>query len=709
MSQATHTIASTQTAPLLVEIGCEEIPAGVVGPGAQALLDALVAILDTAGVSHGRAQWLGTPRRLTAHIADVAPMQPDRTEVLMGPPIRAARTPDGQWSQAALGFAKGQGVELDALYEAETPKGPYLAAQKVVQGQATHTLIAGKLAEILRTLPFPKRMRWAARPETFVRPIHWLVALHGETILHAEYAGVKTGTISRGHRFYANHPIAVGADLDAYKSALWAGHVMVDPAERRQVILRGIAQLSKEAGGTWIEDQETLDVVVQLVEWPAPLLGSFDPAFLEIPAAVIRTTLRENQKLFTIAGPDGGLLPVYIAVANTLSEDSRATVAKGNTRVVSARLSDARFFVQEDTRTSLESKLPALDNRLYLQGLQRNTLGDKRSRILAFVQEFVRHVAPDQAGTAVQAANLCKADLATRMVFEFPELQGVVGGDYAQREGLPADVALAIAEHYQPRFAGDALPQNVAGQLVSLADKLDSLAACFSLGLIPSGTQDPYALRRAALGVLRILGESGVGLSLRQVVRQSLALVTLQTADDPALEKTTADVLQFFRGRLLSMHQQQFPTDLVEAVLDADFDHVETIRPRLEALNALRQSDGFAPLAAAFKRVSNIVRKQGGELPAGTLVQPSLFAVAAEGALFAAVQQQALAVASATQSGRYADVLQHLVALKPAVDAFFDDVMVMADDVAVRHNRLALLTQIAGLFADLADFARIQS
>lgn len=696
-------------APLLVEIGCEEIPAGVVGPGAQALLDALVALLDGAGVAHGPAQWLGTPRRLTAHIADVALVQPDRTEVLTGPPIRAAKTPDGQWSQAALGFAKGQGLELDALYELETPKGPYLAAQKVTLGQPTPALVAGKLAEILRNLPFPKRMRWAARPETFVRPIHWMVALHGDVVLDAEYAGVRTGTQSRGHRFYANQSVPVTADLEAYKSALWAARVMVDPAQRRQVILRGIAQLSAEAGGTWIEDHETLEVVVQLIEWPAPLLGAFDPAFLQIPAAVIRTTLRENQKLFTIAGPGGALLPHYIAVANTLSEESRATVAKGNTRVVSARLSDARFFVEEDTRESLESKLPTLDNRLYLQGLTQNTLGDKRTRILAFVQEFARQVAPGEAGTAVQAANLCKADLGTRMVFEFPELQGVVGGDYARREGLPSAVALAIEEHYQPRFAGDALPQNVAGQLVSLADKLDALASCFWLGLIPTGTQDPYALRRAALGVLRLLGESGLRLSLAHVLQVATVLVAQKPAADPQVLKVSADLLQFCRGRLLSMHQQQFPTDLVEAVLDADLDAVHTILPRLQALGDLRASDGFAPLAAAFKRVSNIVRKQGGELPAGTTVQPALFATPAESRLFAAVQSQTAAVQVATAAGRYAEVLAQLVVLKPAVDTFFDDVMVMADELPVRHNRLALLTQIAHLFAGLADFARIQS
>lgn len=693
-----------KNAPLLIEIGCEEIPAGVVGPGAEALLAAITALLDTAGVAHGYGQWLGTPRRLTVHIADVAPEQPNREELLTGPPIRAAKDANGQWTQAALGFAKGQGVDVSALYELETPKGVYVAAKKQVQGVATVQLLGDKLADILRTLPFPKRMRWAARPETFVRPIHWIVALLGDAVIDAEFAGVKTGNQSGGHRFYHNHAVPVTSDLPAYQAALWDAKVMVDPAQRRQVIQRGIAQLAAEAGGTWHEDHETLETVVQLVEWPAPLLGEFSKDFLEIPAPVIRTTLRENQKLFTLAGPDGALLPNFIAVANTLSEASRASVAKGNTRVVSSRLADARFFVQEDTKTPLADKVALLDPRLYLQGLAQPTLGDKVRRIVRLAGQIRATLCPYEASQVNRAALLCKADLTTKVVFEFPELQGFIGADYAARDGEATDVVQAIAEHYQPRFAGDAVPATPAGKCVALADKLDTLAACFSLGLLPTGSQDQYGLRRAALGVLRILMDVDDAISLRDLLETAVVFV-----EDAANDARVADLLAFMRARLLALHTQEFPTDLVEAVLDAGFDDVRTILPRLRALDTLRQGDGFAPLAAAFKRIGNIVRKNAAELPAGVAVQPALFASPAEERLFAAMTATRGQVEVAIASGDYPAACSRLVEVKPAVDGFFDDVMVMADDVAVRQNRLALLRDCARLFEPLADFARIQA
>ena len=697
------------SAPLLIEIGCEEIPAGVVGPGADALLQAIVGLLDGAGVAHGAALWLGTPRRLTVHVADVALEQPNREELLMGPPIRAAKDANGQWTQAALGFAKGQGVDVTALYELETPKGVYVAAKKQVLGVKMMQLIGEKLPEILRVLPFPKRMRWGARPETFARPIHWMVALLGEGVIDTEFAGVKSGDHSRGHRFYFNQPVAVSADLAAYKAALWDAKVMVDPAERRHVILRGIAQLAAEAGGTWHEDQQTLDTVVQLVEWPAPLLGTFSSDFLAIPAPVIRTTLRENQKLFTLAGPDGALLPHFIAVANTLSEASRATVAKGNTRVVSSRLADARFFVHEDTKTPLVDKVALLQNRLYMQGLAEPTLRDKVARLERLSLAFAELACPEQLADVQRAALLCKADLSTKVVFEFPELQGFIGADYAQRDAESAGVVTAIAEHYQPRFAGDALPTTRASAVLALADKLDAIAACFSLDLVPTGTQDPYALRRAALGALRILGETGVALGLRFVVEQAVRAVLPTVTYDASGRQTVDAIVAFFRGRLAAMHAQEFPIDLVEAVLDSGFDHVETVLPRLRALNTLRQGDGFAPLAAAFKRIANIVRKNGAELPADYAIVPQRFVLPAEQRLYDAMQQTGALVLAAIENGDYVAACSRLVEVKPAVDAFFDDVMVMVDDSAVRHNRLALLRGCASLFAQLADFARIQA
>lgn len=696
------------TEAFLFELGCEEIPAGVVPVAGQALLDAITQTLDGAGIAHGDARWLGTPRRLVVHVQAVALQQPDRTEVLTGPPWKAAKTPDGAWSKAAEGFAKGQGLDLTALTEVDTPKGPYVGAHKTTAGRPTAQVLAEQLPTILRNLPFPKRMRWGREREAFVRPVHWLVALLGGQVLEFTFAGVPSGNQSWGHRFYANRALPASADLDAYQTTLLDAKVMLDQQARRHAILRGIEQLSKEAGGAWVEDQGTLDVVTHLTEWPAPLLGEFDPAFLEIPAPVIRTTLRENQKLFTLTAPDGSLLPKFIAVANTLSEQSRAAVAAGNARVVSARLSDARFFVQEDCKQALESYLPRLADRIYLQGL--GSLGDRVVRVTALAGAIARHLCPQDVARVERAALLAKCDLATRMVFEFPELQGFVGADYARRAGEDPVVVQAIAEHYQPRFAGDTVPGNAAGTCVALADKIDAVVGCFALGLIPSGTQDPYALRRQALGILRILDEGKHALALSTLT--TLAIEALQPAlgERPVVAETLReDVLKFFRGRLTSLHQVDFPVDLVEAVLDAGFDQVATVLPRLRAFDHLRSTEAFTPLAAAFKRVANIVRKSGAEVAKDAPVQADLLVEGAERHLHAVVQARAADVSQAMGHGDYAGALDSLAAIKPSVDRFFDDVMVMTDDAAVRHNRLALLRSCAGLFAQLADFARIQA
>lgn len=693
-------------APLLVEIGCEEIPAGVVPVAAAALLDGILKVLDEAGIAHAEACWLGTPRRLVAHVHGVALQQPDRHETLTGPPLRAAQDASGQWTKAAEGFARGLGLTTDALAVLETPKGAYVAVERTLQGRTTATVLGEALPDVLRNLPFPKKMRWGREREAFIRPVHWLVSLLGETVVPFTFAGVASGRLSWGHRFYRNEALAVPADLDAYKAALAQAFVQVDPEVRRADIRKQVIALSQSAGGTWVQDEETLEVVTYLVEWPAPLLGKFAPEFLEIPAPVIRTTLRENQKLFTIQGPDGKLLDRFVAVANTLSEQSRETIAQGNARVVSARLSDARFFVREDTKAPLETKLASLDDRIWLAGL--GSIGDKARRIGKMSAALAARLCPAETVRVARTAQLCKADLATRMVFEFPELQGVIGADYALVGGEDPIVARAIAQHYQPRFAGDAIPQDAAGALVSLADKIDAIVGCFALGLIPSGTQDPYALRRQALGILRIITEGGYAIALSELVTLAIEGIA------PAREGLDAvalrdDVLRFFRGRLASLYQADYPVDLVEAVLEAGHDRPGTIAPRLQALNKLRSGEGFAPLAAAFKRVGNLVRKAGDDPQAGREVDPKLFQEPAESALHAAVAGVAEAVSGAVSRGDYDAALGHLVVIKPAVDGFFDGVMVMTDDEALRRNRLALLRTCAGLFAQVADFARLQA
>ncbi len=706
MSDATKDLESQA---LLIELGCEEVPASIAPRAAKALLDGLVRLLDAAGLSHGEARWLGTPRRLTAHIEAVQVRQPDRVDELVGPPARVAFDTDGNPTRAALGFARGQGVDPSGLYVLETPKGDYAAAKKSVSGERADVLLAAALPDLLRNLPMPKRMKWGRQAEPFIRPVHSLVAILGDRVIDVEFAGVRAGRDAAGHRFLGGPVPLLTADYALYVALLRVAHVMVDPAERRAVILAAAETLAAEAGGTLVDDPVTLDVVTWLVEWPFPLLGTFSAAFLEIPDEVTIITLREHQKLFTIRGADGKLLNRFVAVANTLSEQSRAVVAEGNARVVSARLSDARFFYDVDRSKPLADFVAKLDGRIYLQGLG-STLA-KVARLEALADHLAAEVCPDHATTTRRAAHLCKADLATQMVVEFTALQGQIGADYARCAGESDAVADAIAEHYQPRFAGDAVPATAPGAVVAIADKLDAIVSCFGLGLIPSGSQDPYALRRSALGIVQILVAKGWRISLSGLIAAAVEAIDdgdLITRGDALIEQ----VLAFFEGRLkhwLSENQssQLYAADTVEAVLAAGFDDVPAVFDRAAALATARRGDTFLPLAAAFKRVANLVKKA--DAGPDARVDEALFELDAERGLYSAATALSGGLDAQLSDGDWDGALSALATLKPEVDRFFDDVMVMHEDPALRRNRLALLQHTAQLFARIADFSRIQA
>jgi glycyl-tRNA synthetase beta chain len=697
--------------PLLIEIGCEEVPAGVAPAAVAALRDGLVQTLDAAGIAHGEAVALGTPRRLAVHVADVAQQQPDRTETLTGPPEKAAKDAAGNWTKAAEGFAKGQGVGLGALRIAETPKGPYVALDKHLPGRPTAALLADALPALLRALPLPKRMRWGSEREAFVRPVHWIAALFGDTVVDVAFADVRAGNMVGGHRFWHPQPLGVTSDLSEYTARLRAAKVMVDPVERKTAIRNGIEQLAQEVGGRWNEDEATLDVVSWLVEWPEPLLGRFDDAYLQIPAPVIAATLRGNQKLFTLLDEHGKVLPRFVAVANTLTDASRETVAAGNAKVVSARLSDAKFFVQEDLRTPLVDRRPGLDGRTWLQGA--GSVGDKVRRTAAIAKWLAeRHVRVDlvRLGRVVE---LAKCDLETRLVFEFPELQGTVGAEYAQRQGVEKDIAGAIAEHYQPRSASDDLPSGALGAIVGLADRIDTLLVGFALGLQPTGSQDPFGMRRAAVGILRILAappwQAPDSLSPAQLVQaaQVVSMHAVQASAGQSSTQVAEAVTLFLRGRLSALHAARYPVDLVDAVLEANSSDVASVGPRLEALDRLRASPDFSPLAVAFKRVANIVRKADSD-DLGAAIDPDLMASDAERHLHAAAKSRQAAADPHITAGRWREALAEIAQLKPEVDAFFDAVLVMDPDPAVRRNRLALMRQCEALFHPIADFGRLQ-
>lgn len=714
--------ANNERLDLLVELGVEEIPAGVAPKMVAALADALVAMLAEAGLIHGAVHQLGTPRRLTAHITGVVAAQPDRELEILGPPARVAFAADGTPTRAAEGFCKGQGADVADLFRLETEKGEYAALRRFEKGRPVGELLGEALPAIIRGLPSPKRMRWGRERDAFIRPLQWIVALAGDQVVDCRFADVRSGRDSRGHRFYGNAtgrgPEALEgevvtllrADLELYRHLLRAAHVMVEPTERRAAILEGAREQARAAGGTLVQDDETLEVCTWLVEWPQSLLGRIEPSLLRIPDAVTQTTLRENQKLFTIRGADGKLLPNFIATTNTLHPGSEAIIAAGNARVVSARMADAAFFYDADRSRPLSDFVPKLSGRTFLEGMG-STL-DKVARIEALTAHLADALAPAAKADALRAASLCKADLVTQMVFEFPELQGVIGEDYALTSGETAAVAAAVREHYLPRGAADDLPEGDAGALVGLADRLDSIAATFGLGLVPSGSNDPYALRRAALGVLRVLQGRAWTVDLGLILAQAVAGLPTGAAQQSE-DALTESLLDFFRGRLRSWLTDTdaafggHAADTAEAVLEAGFGDVPAVFERAAALSAFRQDEAFAALAAGFKRVGNLAKKASEEDLAAPVDQ-ALFEKDAERGLFEAVERLEDAVAADVRARDWAGALGKLAGLRGAVDAFFDDVMVMADDPALRRNRLALLGRTGALFAQIADFARIQ-
>ncbi|HAN32088.1 MAG TPA: glycine--tRNA ligase subunit beta [Myxococcales bacterium] len=696
----------SETRDLLFELGCEEIPAGVAPKMATALLVALQNTLDEAGLSYGQCTWLGTPRRLTAHIADVTVQQQDTIQELIGPPARIAFDEAGEPTKAALGFARGKGLDPAQLYRKSTERGDYVAANIEVKGKSAAVVLSEALPVILRNIPQPKKMRWGRGAEGFIRPVQWLVALFGEAIIDVQFTGVSANRLSAGHRFLGQDIELVDANLQSYISALRNEKVMVQVDERRELIANKAKALAQSVSGTLVDDPKTLDVVTWLVEWPQPLVGTLPTAFMSIPDEVIITTLKEHQKLFTIRGPDGALINRFIAVANTLSDASRDVIATGNAKVVTARLSDAKFFYDADRSQALENFLPKLEGRIYLQGLG-STL-DKAKRIERLSQTLATELCPAHQQTALRAAHLCKADLVTQMVFEFTELQGRIGADYALASGETEAVAMAIAEHYRPTFAGDAIPSTEAGCVVALADKLDSIVACFGLAMIPTGSQDPYALRRGALGVLHILMGRNWSSALSEMVDDAIAALPADNLKRSGVQ-LREQVMDFFKGRLKSLLIEQLSAvDVVDAVLEAGFDDVPATVARAKAVAALRAQPTFEPLAAAFKRVGNLVKKAK-EAGATPQVDAELFVEQAEHRLFEAVDQMTEQVNDQVAKGDWDAVLTTLSSAKPAVDQFFDDVMVMHEDERLRRNRLALLMKTGRIFSLVADFSRIQA
>lgn len=682
---------------LFLEIGTEEIPAGFL-PTALRDLDSMIRReFDSARIAYGAVRTFATPRRLVLVVSDVAEQQQRQQVEIAGPSVQVAFDAEGQPTRAALGFARSNGVDVADLEQRQTDKGTYLFLSRVIEGQPVADQLPEMLQRLVTGLSFRKSMRWADLDVRFARPVHWLVALFGGELVSVHFGNLTSGRTSRGHRFMAPAAFEV-ADFNDYLAKTREHFVIVDAAERKRIIADEIARVAREHGGALNVDEQLLDEVAYLVEYPTPLCGSFDEAFLQLPDELLITSMKAHQRYFTLTDPQGRLLPKFITISNTRPVDP-AVVVRGNERVLRARLSDAMFFWKEDQKHKLESRLDALKNVVYQA--QLGTSYEKVERFTALAETLARQLRPADVELTRRAARLAKCDLETGMVYEFPELQGVMGREYARLEGENPRVALAIYEHYLPVQAGGALPTDDIGAFVSLADKLDTLCGCFGVGLIPTGTADPYALRRSAIGILNIILDRGYVLSLPTCVAQAVAAL------EPKLTRPAAqvqdEVVTFLRQRLLNMlTAQEFPADVVEAVLAVRFDDVCDARRRVQALADFKQQDGFAALAATFKRAGNIIKGHS----AGP-VDPARCEQPCEAALLAALEQVEQALVADLQVADYAAALQRIAGLRPAVDAFFDGVMVMVEDTAVKDNRLALLTRVSSLFSGLADFSRL--
>ncbi len=690
----------------LVEIGAEEMPPKSLPALSQAFRESVVAGLEAAGLSHGAVQAWFTPRRLAVQVDKLLDRQPEQRLERRGPPVKAAFDAAGKPTRAATAFAESCGVAVDDLTRISDDKGEFLFCRTTRAGALAATLLPGIVQAALDRLPIARRMRWGDGKAEFVRPVHWVVMLHGDAVVPAEILGIAAGRMTRGHRFHVKKPIALRSP-GGYLAALEKGYVRADHETRRAHIHAAVVAAAEREGGTAIIDPAVLDEVTALTEWPVPLAGGFEPRFLELPPEVLVATMQDHQRYFPVRGPDGALMPRFIAVANLESRDP-AQVRAGNERVVRPRLADAAFFYASDRKTRLADRREPLAAVTFQA--QLGSLADKSARVTALAGQIARVAGFDPAA-AQRAAELAKCDLLTSMVGEFPELQGVMGRDYARHDGEPEEVAAALAEQYLPRFAGDALPTTGAGLALAIADKLDTLVGIFAIGQKPTGTKDPYGLRRAALGVLRILIETGIALDLRELIRSALESVTadvVRRGGKAPGDTLAGELYDYMMERLRAWYLEAgggVTTEMFDAVLETrpasplDFDQ------RLRALAGFLQLPDAAGLTAANKRISNILKKAG-EQPSPR-VDPGLLTDPSERQLASAVEALRLDVERLVTARRYSDALARLASLRPTVDAFFDQVMVMADDVRVRANRLALLAALQRLFLHIANLSRL--
>ncbi|WP_102505482.1 glycine--tRNA ligase subunit beta [Salinivibrio kushneri] len=686
------------TQNFLIELGTEELPPTALRTLAEAFASQFEAQLKDADLSHQGITWYASPRRLALKVAALSDRQPDKVVEKRGPAVKAAFDADGNPTKAAMGWARGNGIDVSEAERLKTDKGEWLLYRQHVPGQAIDALLPVLADNALSKLPIPKPMRWGDKDTQFIRPVKTLVMLYGDTLIEGTILGVASDRVIRGHRFMGESSLTLD-HADQYPERLEReGKVMADYEKRKALIIKDAKAAADAVGGVAELDDDLVEEVTSLVEWPVVLTASFENKFLKVPSEALVYTMKGDQKYFPVYDANGELLPKFIFVSNIESKDP-AQVISGNEKVVRPRLADAEFFFDTDRKRPLIDRLPELDSAVFQK--QLGTIKDKTDRITALAGQIAERIGADKAHTE-RAGQLAKCDLMTSMVFEFTETQGVMGMHYARHDGEPEAVALALNEQYWPRFAGDKLPTTPVSSALAMADKMDTIVGIFGIGQAPKGS-DPFALRRAALGVLRIVVENGYQLDLVDLIRDAEA----QYDDRLTHKEVETDVLDFMLGRFRAWYQDMgYSVDIIQAVLarrptkPADFDS------RVKAVSHFRSLEEAEALAAANKRVGNILAKYDGELPSN--VDTGLLEEDAEKALANVVAEKVAAVKPLFADSDYQGALTELAQLRTPVDTFFDNVMVMADDPALKANRLAMLHLIREQFLNVADISVLQ-
>jgi glycyl-tRNA synthetase beta chain len=691
---------------LLFEIGTEELPPSFVRPALRDIETTVSRHLEKAGIGLSSVRTFGTPRRLVLALDGLADKAEDRKETIFGPPAGAAYDDSGKPTRAAIGFAKSHGVSVGGLKRAEKGKGEYVCIEKTEEGRLTIDQVPEMLSAILSGISFPKTMRWEPEGRRFARPIRWMVLVaDGRLCVDSggnrfSWAGIEVGTATQGHRFLGSREIEVES-VDQYITELRANFVIVDHEERKNLIRRRTEDAAASASGMLVADDDLLERVTFTVEYPLAVVGSFSPAFLEMPREVVVTALKEHQDFFSVVDGDGNLMPHFVAVGNT-DRDRSGKIKRGNERVLNARLDDAHFYWKEDLKVGLDEMAGRLCDVVWQE--QLGSLGEKAERVKKLARIVGDMAGLGDAARIDRAASLTKADLTSFMVREkeFSGLQGVMGREYAKALGEDAEVADAIFEHYLPRFAGDVLPETPTGTVLALADKLDTVVGCFGIGLIPTGSEDPYALRRQAMGIVRILVEKDIAMDLEAAVRQSIELYPDRLSTEET--KLQGDVLFFVWERLRKvLADMGYTSNMIEAVVRGGLWDPAQKRNKLEAIREFQADPRFSLFVRAFKRALNITLGHDRED-----VDESLFTEDAEGELYRVFQSIGPRFSHLTGNRRYREALELLLEFAGPIDVFFDKVMVMVDNERIRNNRLSLLAAVASLFWWFADFSTME-